>query len=317
MLFARVLNIYDCLDFSLFLWLFYSIMMYLFTLFYPSLFMQLTNRKGGASKKSEITFTAPTGEEITSRNQLKQYLKSHPGGPLLSEFDWATGETPRRSARISGKVKSAPPPPDSEPPKKRGRKSSASKPGGNENGAEEKPEGSPGAIAGKDVEGEKDEKKDEIEAAAENVEEKDEAHDLENNVEKEDESKNDVLKSNADDEKNETQIVDGLQGNAPEVNNSRGDAEMAEVEKAADVAKETQKDENASKVAKEDDATLEKEKMACAADQNKHEELEEKHEQKTCETTKKAEEQSNLMNNEASEGIVVENGSRADEALAL
>nr|GMD81569.1 methyl-CpG-binding domain-containing protein 11-like isoform X2 [Ipomoea batatas] len=247
--------------------------------------MQLTNKKGGASKKSEITFIAPTGEEITSRNQLKQYLKSHPGGPPLSEFDWATGETPRRSARISGKVKSAPPTPDSEPPKKRGRKSSASKSGGNENGAEEKPEGSSGTIAGKDVEGEKDEKKDEIEAAAENVEEKDEAHDLENNVEKEDESKNDVLKSNADDEKNETQIVDGLQGNAPEVNNSRGNAEMAEVEKAADVAKETQKDE--------------------------------KHEQKTCETTKKAEEQSNLMNNEASEGIVVENGSRADEALAL
>ncbi|XP_019189594.1 PREDICTED: methyl-CpG-binding domain-containing protein 11-like isoform X2 [Ipomoea nil] len=223
----------------------------------------LKNKKGGASKKCEITFTAPTGEEITSRNQLKQYLKSHPGGPPLSEFDWATGETPRRSARISGKVKSAPPPPpDSEPPKKRGRKL---KSGGNENEAEEKPEGPPGAIAGKDVEGEKDEKKDEIEVAAENV-------DLKNNVEKEDESKNDVLKSNADDEKNETQIVDGLQGNAPEVNNSWGNAEMAEVEKAADVAKETQK--------------------------------EEKHEQETCETTKKAEEQSNLMNNEASEGIV-------------
>nr|GMD82758.1 methyl-CpG-binding domain-containing protein 11-like isoform X2 [Ipomoea batatas] len=254
----------------------------------------LTNRKGGASKKSEITFTAPTGEEITSRNQLKQYLKSHPGGPLLSEFDWATGETPRRSARISGKVKSAPPPPDSEPPKKRGRKSSASKPGGNENGAEEKPEGSPGAIAGKDVEGEKDEKKDEIEAAAENVEEKDEAHDLENNVEKEDESKNDVLKSNADDEKNETQIVDGLQGNAPEVNNSRGDAEMARLRKQLMLLKK-----------------LRRMRMLL---RNNHEE---KHEQKTCETTKKAEEQSNLMNNEASEGIVVENGSRADEALAL
>ena len=77
-------------------------------------------------KKTEIIFTAPTGEEISNRRQLEQYLKAHPGGLAVSEFDWGTGETPRRSARISEKVKAIPTP-ESEPPKKRGRKSSASK----------------------------------------------------------------------------------------------------------------------------------------------------------------------------------------------
>ena len=83
-------------------------------------------KKAGTPKKNEIVFTAPTGEEINNRRQLEQYLKSHPGGPAASEFDWGTGETPRRSARISEKAKAAPPP-ESEPPKKRGKKSSASK----------------------------------------------------------------------------------------------------------------------------------------------------------------------------------------------
>ncbi|EOY31101.1 Methyl-CPG-binding domain 10, putative isoform 1 [Theobroma cacao] len=83
-------------------------------------------KKGGTPKKNEILFTAPTGEEISNRKQLEQYLKAHPGGPAVSVFDWGTGETPRRSARISEKVK-AMPTPESEPPKKRGRKSSASK----------------------------------------------------------------------------------------------------------------------------------------------------------------------------------------------
>lgn len=82
--------------------------------------------KKKSPKKSEIIFVAPTGEEISNKRQLEQYLKAHPGGPASSEFDWGTGETPRRSARISGKAKSTPPA-DGEPPKKRGRKSSASK----------------------------------------------------------------------------------------------------------------------------------------------------------------------------------------------
>ncbi|KAL1191325.1 Methyl-CpG-binding domain-containing protein 11 [Cardamine amara subsp. amara] len=88
-------------------------------LFYPN--------KVGAVKKTEIVFVAPTGEEISNRKQLDQYLKSHPGNPAITEFDWTTSGTPRRSARISEKTK-ATPSPDKEPPKKRGRtKASGSK----------------------------------------------------------------------------------------------------------------------------------------------------------------------------------------------
>ncbi|KAI4329340.1 hypothetical protein L6164_021614 [Bauhinia variegata] len=87
-------------------------------LFYP--------KKVGTPRKSEIVFITPTGEEISTRKQLEQYLKAHSGNPAISEFDWGTGETPRRSARISEKAKSTPPPVN-EPPKKRSRKSSGSK----------------------------------------------------------------------------------------------------------------------------------------------------------------------------------------------
>ncbi|XP_057550842.1 methyl-CpG-binding domain-containing protein 10-like [Amaranthus tricolor] len=88
---------------------------------------QFFPKRGGTPRKSEILFTAPTGEEIHNQKQLQQYLKSHPGGPPASEFDWGTGETPRRSTRISEKAKAAPPTPESEPLKKKTRKSSASK----------------------------------------------------------------------------------------------------------------------------------------------------------------------------------------------
>lgn len=67
-------------------------------------------------------FIAPSGEEISSRKQLEQYLKAHPGNPPITEFDWGTGETPRRSARIGEKVK-ATPTPEKFPSKKRSRKS--------------------------------------------------------------------------------------------------------------------------------------------------------------------------------------------------
>ncbi|KAK7294088.1 hypothetical protein RJT34_16971 [Clitoria ternatea] len=70
-------------------------------------------KKSGTPRKSEIVYIAPTGEEISSKKQLEQYLKVHPGNPAISEFDWGTGETPRRSARIS------------DPSKKRARKSSS------------------------------------------------------------------------------------------------------------------------------------------------------------------------------------------------
>ncbi|GFZ11846.1 methyl-CPG-binding domain 10 [Actinidia rufa] len=84
-------------------------------------------KKGSTPRKNEIVFVAPTGEEINNRKQLEQYLKSHPGNPAVSEFDWGTGDTPRRSARISEKVKATPPSVDSEQSKKRSRKLSGSK----------------------------------------------------------------------------------------------------------------------------------------------------------------------------------------------
>ncbi|ESW07747.1 hypothetical protein PHAVU_010G155700 [Phaseolus vulgaris] len=89
-------------------------------------------KKVGTPRKSEIVFIAPTGEEITSKKQLEQYLKAHPGNPAISEFDWGTGETPRRSARISEKVKSSPTA-ETEPPRKRSRKSFGSRKDNKEN----------------------------------------------------------------------------------------------------------------------------------------------------------------------------------------
>ncbi|KAG5523307.1 hypothetical protein RHGRI_035202 [Rhododendron griersonianum] len=84
-------------------------------------------KKGGTPKRNEIVFVAPTGEEINNKKQLDQYLKSHPGNPAISEFDWGTGDTPRRSGRISAKAKATPTSAENETPKKRGRKSSGSK----------------------------------------------------------------------------------------------------------------------------------------------------------------------------------------------
>lgn len=58
---------------------------------------------------------------------MEQYLKAHPGNPAISEFDWSTGETPRRSARISEKVKASRPPSLLESPKRKRRTSSGTK----------------------------------------------------------------------------------------------------------------------------------------------------------------------------------------------
>ncbi|XP_074350122.1 uncharacterized protein LOC141689666 [Apium graveolens] len=88
-------------------------------------------KQGGARKKNEIIFTAPTGEEIFNKKQLQQYLKAHPGGPGISEFNWGTVETPRRSARITEKVKASPSP-ESNPPEKRSKKSSTAEEDGQE-----------------------------------------------------------------------------------------------------------------------------------------------------------------------------------------
>ncbi|KAJ8470168.1 hypothetical protein OPV22_024511 [Ensete ventricosum] len=80
----------------------------------------------GTPRRNEIVFVSPTGEEIKSKRQLQQYLKSHSGGPPSSEFDWGTGDTPRRSARIRERAKAVETPED-EKPKKRERKSSSQK----------------------------------------------------------------------------------------------------------------------------------------------------------------------------------------------
>ncbi|KAI3911813.1 hypothetical protein MKX01_038255 [Papaver californicum] len=109
-------------------------------------FVQFILKKGGGTpKKNEIVFTAPTGEEFSSRKQLEQYLKSHPGGPALSEFDWGTGETPRRSVRISEKVKAISPPEIETPTRKRSKKSSSFRKDGKE-----------AEVVHKDAEGNKD-----------------------------------------------------------------------------------------------------------------------------------------------------------------
>lgn len=69
-------------------------------------------------RKNEIVFISPTGEEIKSKKQLEQYLKSHAGGPSILEFDWGTGDTPRRSARLSEKSKATESPGSGTPKKK-------------------------------------------------------------------------------------------------------------------------------------------------------------------------------------------------------
>lgn len=81
-------------------------------------------KKSGTPRRNEVVFVSPTGEEIKSKRQLDQYLKSHPGGHSSSEFDWSTGGTPRRSSRISQKSK-ATESPEAEPPKKRSAKKGA------------------------------------------------------------------------------------------------------------------------------------------------------------------------------------------------
>jgi len=80
--------------------------------------MQFFHKKKGTPRKHETVFVAPTGEEISSKYQLKNYLKKHSGSPDISEFDWGTGEKPRRSSRIRENAKNTPPPAEAEPPKK-------------------------------------------------------------------------------------------------------------------------------------------------------------------------------------------------------
>lgn len=177
-------------------------------------------KAGGTPKKNEIIFTAPTGEEIINRRQLEQYLKSHPGGPAISEFDWGTGETPRRSARISAKAMAAPPQ-ESEPPKKRSRKSSASKKDKENETYHE------GTEATKEVHMEEAEKPEPATAGAETKKDKkeneeDRVDEIQTSVKDAGcgETEKNVVKVSEDDEKDETQ-------------GSMKDADSVETEKAA------------------------------------------------------------------------------------
>ncbi|KAJ8558428.1 hypothetical protein K7X08_005194 [Anisodus acutangulus] len=96
-----------------------------------------TPRKSGTPRRNDIVFVSPDGDEIKNKRQLDKYLKSHPGGPPASEFDW--GDTPRRSTRLGEKSK-ATESPESETPSKRQRKSSSKK-GAEEDGGEQEAEG--------------------------------------------------------------------------------------------------------------------------------------------------------------------------------
>ncbi|XP_060169919.1 methyl-CpG-binding domain-containing protein 11-like [Lycium barbarum] len=100
---------------------------------------RFTPRKSGTPRRNDIVFVAPDGDEIKNKRQLDKYLKSHPGGPPASEFDWGTGDTPRRSSRLGEKSK-ATESPESETPSKRPRKSSSKK-GAKEDAGEQEAEG--------------------------------------------------------------------------------------------------------------------------------------------------------------------------------
>ncbi|XP_047938503.1 methyl-CpG-binding domain-containing protein 10-like [Salvia hispanica] len=80
-------------------------------------------KKSGTPQRNDVVFVSPTGEEIKSKRQLEQYLKSHPGGPSASEFVWSKGDTPRRSARLSEKSKEVAAAPTSQSPKKKQKRS--------------------------------------------------------------------------------------------------------------------------------------------------------------------------------------------------
>ncbi|CAM6124780.1 unnamed protein product [Calypogeia fissa] len=82
---------------------------------------KLMLKKGGTPKKKDVVYVAPDGEEIRTKRQLEKYLKNHPGGPSASDFDWSTGETPRRSARLSSKGRLSSDSAEAEPATKRSK----------------------------------------------------------------------------------------------------------------------------------------------------------------------------------------------------
>ncbi|KAF5744930.1 methyl-CpG-binding domain-containing protein 11-like [Tripterygium wilfordii] len=87
---------------------------------------KINPKKIGLSKRDEVVFLSPAGDEIKSKRQLELYLKAHPGGPSISEFDWSAGDGPRRSTRLSEKSRGTQTP-VSEPSRKRQKKSDSMK----------------------------------------------------------------------------------------------------------------------------------------------------------------------------------------------
>ncbi|KAK8941998.1 Methyl-CpG-binding domain-containing protein 10 [Platanthera guangdongensis] len=71
----------------------------------PAGWKKLVPKNSATPKRNDVLFISPTGEEIRNRKHLTQFLRSHPGGPSPSEFDWRCGDAPRRSARINEKKK--------------------------------------------------------------------------------------------------------------------------------------------------------------------------------------------------------------------
>lgn len=180
-----------------------------------SVSLQFFPKKGGTPRKNEVMFIAPTGEEINNKRQLELYLKAHPGNPAISEFDWGTGETPRRSARISEKIKVTPPS-ESEPPKKRGRKSLGAKDNKEVEAAPEETEGT------KEIQMQDGEAtgKEDVEAGKEKDVSK------ETLVENGDKTQKDADQKSADAGKDEKEVTD-----AEESKNSNASAEAPDADK--------------------------------------------------------------------------------------
>ncbi|CAK9198949.1 unnamed protein product [Sphagnum troendelagicum] len=65
---------------------------------------KFSKKIGGSTPKGKgVSYVTPDGEEIRSKRQMKKYLKGHPAGPTAADFDWTSGESPRRSLRLSSK----------------------------------------------------------------------------------------------------------------------------------------------------------------------------------------------------------------------
>lgn len=199
--------------------------------------LQYLPKRAGTPRKNEIVFISPTGEEFSNRKQLEQYLKTHEGSPASSEFDWGTGETPRRSARIIEKVKSTPPSKDFEPQTKRRKRSSVTK-------------------KDKEAEAEKEAAKEEAEKM-----EVDKKHDAGTEEKKADDEKETKVSSDEDKlpEAGAKEIEQGTKG---EVNGQKQEGvETAAVEETDVTNGKPEKVETTEKVGATENASLEGEKV--------------------------------------------------------